>query len=79
MSDVWTSECGQFEQVLNARWLEKLGFGRFAPSLEHPRTIHAFVGGLEAHEQALQSYRQDGNRAVFAAVDEQLDRMAAFG
>ncbi|MEZ0311518.1 MAG: MJ1255/VC2487 family glycosyltransferase [Myxococcota bacterium] len=70
---------GQFEQVLNARWLEKLGYGRFAPSLEDPGAIHEFVAGLDAHEQALQSYRQDGNKAVFAAVDEQLDRMAAFG
>lgn len=70
---------GQFEQVLNARWLEKLNYGRFAPSLADPRVVQDFVDGLDAHANALASYSQDGNKAVFDLVDEKLDRMAAFG
>lgn len=70
---------GQFEQVLNARWLARLGYGRYADTLEDPAVIHGFVEGLDDHERALEGYSQDGNRLVFAAVDEQLDRMAAFG
>ncbi len=70
---------GQFEQVLNAQWLTRLGYGRYAPSLDDPRAIHDFVEGLDAHEKALSAYQQNGNQSVFAAVDEQLDRMAAFG
>ena len=70
---------GQFEQVLNARWLERLGYGQFAPSLEDPTVIHHFLKNLPKHEDSLATYAQDGNTAVFNAVNERLDAMAAFG
>jgi uncharacterized protein (TIGR00661 family) len=70
---------GQFEQVLNARWLTKLGYGQFAPSLAAPSVIHDFVARLDSFEEALAGYEQAGNTAVFSLVDEKLDRMAAYG
>lgn len=68
---------GQFEQVLNARYLEKLGYGRFAETLADPRAVLDFVAGIEKHEAALASYAQDGNKEILAFVDGLLDRAAA--
>jgi uncharacterized protein (TIGR00661 family) len=68
---------GQFEQVLNARYLEKLGYGRYAPDLADPQTVHAFVAGLGPMESALAAYEQDGNRLLLSALDGLLDRAAA--
>lgn len=67
----------QFEQVLNARWLERLGYGRAAEGLRDPETIHAFLDAVPGCEEKLAGYEQDGNRALLGALDEQLDRAAA--
>jgi uncharacterized protein (TIGR00661 family) len=68
---------GQFEQVLNGRYLQKLGYGRFAETLDDPRTVFDFVEALDGCARALEGYAQDGNREILAAVDEHLDRAAA--
>ncbi len=68
---------GQFEQVLNGRYLQKLGYGHYAETLEDPKTVHAFVAALDDCHRALASYSQNGNRDILAAVDEHLDRAAA--
>jgi uncharacterized protein (TIGR00661 family) len=67
---------GQFEQVLNARYLEKLGFGRYAPDLDDPKTILDFVAALPACEARLSHYRQDGNQKLLSALDEHIARLA---
>jgi UDP:flavonoid glycosyltransferase YjiC (YdhE family) len=66
---------GQFEQVLNARYLEKLGYGEYAPD-PTPQAIRAFLDRLPAHERALAAYRQDGNSEALAALREQLSLVA---
>lgn len=68
---------GQFEQVMNARYLERLGYGRYAPTLADPRVVHDFVASIAACEAALSSYAQDGNREILSALDGLLDRGAA--
>ena len=68
---------GQFEQILNGRYLQKLGYGRHAPSLADPSAVHRFVDAIPACEEALASYAQDGNRALLAELDQHLDRAAA--
>lgn len=62
---------GQFEQVLNALYLQRLNFGRYAPKLSES-ALHDFLGGLKVCERSLQSYEQDGNRTALAAVREVL-------
>jgi uncharacterized protein (TIGR00661 family) len=69
----------QFEQVLNARYLQHEGFGRCAEDLADPRTIHAFLETLPACEAKLANYNQDGNTAIFRAIDVFLDKAAAGG
>lgn len=67
----------QFEQVLNARWLERMGYGRFAKDLRDPSVVHDFLDAVSGCEEKLAGYEQDGNRELLAALDEQLDRAAA--
>jgi uncharacterized protein (TIGR00661 family) len=67
----------QFEQVMNARYLEKEGFGRMAKTLTDPAAVRDFVAAIPACEDKLASYAQDGNRLLLAKVDELLDRAAA--
>jgi len=67
---------GQFEQVLNARYLEREGYGLEAWEVE-PTIIRRFLDGLPRFEEALSHYVQDGNRHLFGALDEKLDQAAA--
>jgi uncharacterized protein (TIGR00661 family) len=67
----------QFEQLLNARYLDLLGYGAWSPSLDDPRVIADFVRDLPRFEETLAGYTQDGNRALLAELDETLDRAAA--
>jgi uncharacterized protein (TIGR00661 family) len=62
---------GQFEQTLNALYLEKLGYGRHAKVLDQP-TLEAFLTDVPGCAQALQSYEQDGNRLMLEALDGQI-------
>jgi uncharacterized protein (TIGR00661 family) len=66
----------QFEQVLNALYLQELGYGRYARSLD-PEALDAFLTGLPEHERALAGYSQDGNAVALATVKEQLGMVAA--
>ncbi len=67
----------QFEQVMNARYLEHEGFGKMARSLTDPAVVRDFVAAIPGCEEKLADYRQDGNQLLFRKVDELLDRAAA--
>lgn len=67
----------QFEQVLNARYLELEGYGRHAETLEDPQTVLDFVAAIPSCEARLASYVQDGNSDLLGALDEWLDKAAA--
>jgi uncharacterized protein (TIGR00661 family) len=67
----------QFEQVLNARYLERLGYGKEALSACDEATLAAFLDRIPQCEEKLASYHQDGNVELLAALDEVLDRTAA--
>src|SRR5205823_1258078 len=64
---------GQFEQVLNALYLEQLGYGIHAPQLTAER-LGQFLERVPDCERALGSYTQDGNTMMIAALREQLRR-----
>lgn len=67
----------QFEQVLNARYLELEGYGRAAETLEDEGAIERFLEAIPACEERLAAYTQDGNTRILAAIDEWLDKAAA--
>ena len=66
---------GQFEQVLNARYLEHLGYGQMAVELDVP-TLRAFLDAVPSCEERLSSYSQDGNKHLLGALDDKLARHA---
>ncbi len=63
----------QFEQWMNARWLQHLGYGRCSERL-HADALHDFLGAIPAIEEALAGYRQYGNEATFSAIDDWIER-----
>jgi uncharacterized protein (TIGR00661 family) len=67
---------GQFEQLLNARYLELVGFGKEARDLNDPSTVAQFLNELPTFESNLSHYKQDGNNALLDCLDGLLDRAA---
>lgn len=61
----------QFEQFVNASYIQQLGFGIHASNFTS-ESIMAFLSQLPAFEQKLSNYQQDGNALLFAAVDNYL-------
>ncbi|MGE0545627.1 MAG: glycosyltransferase family protein [Kofleriaceae bacterium] len=66
----------QFEQMLNARYLEREGYGTWSASFEDAAAIPRFLERVPEFERALTGYQQDGNRELLAGVDEFLSRAA---
>ena len=64
---------GQFEQTLNALYLEKLGYGKHAHALDSA-TLQAFLADVPRCAENLKGYTQDGNRLMLQALDEQIAR-----
>jgi len=67
---------GQFEQVLNARYLEQLGFGLYAPELTGDG-LKKFLLQLPFFDEKLAGYRQDDNQLLLAKLDELLEQVAS--
>jgi len=67
----------QFEQVLNARYLEREGFGRAAATLDDPTVVQDFVAAIPGCEEKLSAFQQDGNKLILDALDGFLDRAEA--
>ncbi len=66
---------GQFEQEMNARYLERLGFGTAASALDEA-ALERFLADEPAHERALSGYEQDGNAEALAVIDGLVDELA---
>jgi hypothetical protein len=66
---------GQFEQLMNARYLQREGFGMCAPAIDAP-TLSAFLDGLDGFHHRLGDYVQDGN---VEALDTIVGRVTAAG
>jgi len=68
----------QFEQVLNARYLEAEGYGLHAAELTSA-SLGRFLERVPDFEKALARYAQDGNRDLLAKLDEVLAAAAGGG
>ena len=60
---------GQFEQLMNARYLERERFGMCATEVT-PELLKDFVGRLDEFDEALGGYEQDGNSAALQTIEE---------
>ena len=59
---------GQFEQYLNASYVEKLGYGRCFEEFKGEH-VQEFLDGLSKYSDAVAEYKQNGNEQAYAAVD----------
>ena len=66
----------QYEQELNARYLEKLGYGRWSRKLTSD-AIDGFLKDTDACAEALRRYEREDNAKLFACLDEIVEKVAA--
>ena len=62
----------QFEQILNARYLEKEGYGLCAEEITGPR-LDEFLRRIPEFESNLSRYSQDGNEDLLSTLESVLD------
>lgn len=62
---------GQFEQILNANYLQREGYGERATVLDGA-TIGGFLGRVSGYAEKLKSYKHDHNVELLRAVDDAL-------
>lgn len=65
----------QAEQIFNARYLEKLGYGRMGERFD-PTAIDFFLQNERVYERALKKYKPQNNSMLFGCVDELLHNIA---
>ncbi|MGA2102120.1 MAG: glycosyltransferase family protein [Candidatus Sulfotelmatobacter sp.] len=58
----------QFEQIFNAYWLEKSGYGAYWEDLNKER-VESFLYNLPHYRESLAAYPRQGNQALFAKLD----------
>ena len=62
---------GQYEQELNARYLQRLGFGQFVEELNSD-VVAAFLERTDTMEAALARYQPRDNRMLYTCLEELL-------
>ncbi len=63
---------GQFEQYMNAAYIEKCGFGRHFKELTTDQ-LKAFLYDLNVFDANLANYKQNGNQQLFQQLDTWLE------
>lgn len=58
----------QFEQIINAIYVKKMGYGDFAMVLT-AQNVKEFLGQLRSYRDALKSYERSDNQALFTKLD----------
>jgi uncharacterized protein (TIGR00661 family) len=58
----------QFEQIFNAYWLEKSGYGAYWEDLNKER-VESFLYNLPHYQEALAQYPRRGNGALLSKLD----------
>ncbi|MGV3539333.1 MAG: MJ1255/VC2487 family glycosyltransferase [Rufibacter sp.] len=62
----------QFEQYLNAAFVQKLGYGRYFPEFT-PDGLKAFLYEVPRFQENLAQYQQEGNQILFNEIERQLN------
>jgi uncharacterized protein (TIGR00661 family) len=65
----------QFEQILNANYLQALGYGERCHKLTR-ESLKKFLSNVPRYADKLTEFKHDGNRDLFASVDRALQEVA---
>ncbi|HPV70671.1 MAG TPA: glycosyltransferase family protein [Candidatus Magasanikbacteria bacterium] len=63
----------QFEQILNAHYLEKCGYGKFLQSINQ-KDIELFLSNLVKYRKNLLQYPKEDNKKIFSKLDSLIKR-----
>ena len=64
----------QFEQEMNARYLEDYGYGLAAPHIDAD-VLEAFLRTGSQYKKDLQRHHQEGNDVLFRSVERLLEKL----
>ena len=64
----------QFEQVMNARYLEQLGYGLGCDAID-PQLLKLFLSERERYAARVAEHGQEGNTRLFAVVDSLVKKL----
>jgi uncharacterized protein (TIGR00661 family) len=64
----------QFEQEMNARYLERCGYGLAAPRMDAD-VLEAFLRQEQKYRRALVDHHQKGNEVLYRKVDRMIDEL----
>lgn len=64
----------QFEQILNAYYVKKLGYGEYCKSI-NGECIRGFIKNIETYQKNIEEYKQDGNKILFREVDRSIKEL----
>jgi len=64
----------QYEQILNGRYLEELGYGLHADRIDAD-VLRLFLGETRKYAARVARHKQDGNRELYDVVDRTLERV----
>ena len=64
----------QFEQIFNAHYLDKMGYGAYWKDLEKEK-IESFLFNLETYRENLKSYPRQNNSALLRKLDELIETL----
>lgn len=60
---------GQFEQILNAYYLEKLDYGKYWDEIDKEK-IESFLYNIDLYRRNLKRYKKEDNSKIFKKIDE---------
>lgn len=66
---------GQFEQIFNAYYLEKTGYGKYYDELNKEK-IELFLNNLDYYKNNLKKYKAGDNKKIFKKIDELISEAA---
>lgn len=66
---------GQFEQIINAVYLEKLGYGELHPEISQ-ESVKSFLSNLDTYQDNLKDYENGDNQALFDELDASIEKYA---
>jgi len=66
---------GQFEQILNAHYLEKSGYGKYWDKLDKEK-IESFLYNIDNYKKKLKKYKKTDNTKLFNKIDQLIKKYA---